>query len=134
VESGTANVERREKDTAEGRPREAMGGATRSPKGSRIKSRWTQHSNLVVPGAGEDMDSVKRKDMELKVAGPKFSDDSPAVQADPDKPSRSATDMLSQILIRCSNPPLPSSLESGLSEQPAPTEPRISAYSMMTRS
>jgi hypothetical protein len=98
-----------------------------------LRSRAVENNthDLEVPGAAEDMDFVKRKDMELKVAGAKFSDDSPAVQADPDKPSRSATDMLSQILIRCPNPPLPSSLESGLSEQPAPTGPRISAYSVM---
>jgi hypothetical protein len=97
----------------------------------RSKAVGNNTQDLVVPGAGEDMDSVKRKDIELRVAGPEFSDDSPAVQADPDKTSRSATDMLSQILTRCPNPPLPSSLESGPSEQPAPTEPRVSAYSVM---
>jgi hypothetical protein len=97
----------------------------------RSKADGNNTQDLVVPGAGEDMDSVKRKDIELKVAGPKFSDDSPAVQPDLDKTSRSATDVLSQILTRCSNPPLPSSLELGLSEEPAPTKPRVSAYSVM---
>jgi hypothetical protein len=97
----------------------------------RSKADGNNTQDLIVPGDGEDMDSVKRKDIELKVAGPKFENDSPAVQADPDKTSRSATDMLSQILTRCPNPPLPSSLESRPSEQPAPTEPRISAYSVM---
>jgi hypothetical protein len=81
--------------------------------------------------AVEEMDSVKPKDSELMTSVPTVREGSPTMQADLDESRSSATDLLTQILTRCRNLALPSSLEPGPLVEPAPTEPRMSAYSVM---
>jgi hypothetical protein len=77
--------------------------------------------------AGEQMNSVKRKGIELETATPISKD----ARAEPDKTRRSAADLLSQILTTSADEPSPSSLESGPSGEPVPTNPRMSVFSVM---